>query len=195
MDAEYQKACVPAKLVWLRARGNSTKILCILSTDLTISDEEVVRNYSSRFNIEFGFFNMKHFLSLESGSRSRNYDSVFAHLSLACIQLILMTLLKVFNEDPTSIGEIYQQTTTTVRVQPIAEVIRRIVTMVIQLPDEMIAKRYIVKDKTKEFTRDVLRRLHDILSDISLYVADFVLDVIESVSQRYKYLSVQTQTI
>ena len=164
-----------------------------------MSDEDAVRNYASRFNIEFGFFNMKHFLALESGSRARNYDSVFAHLALAYIQLILMTLLRFFNETPTSIGEIYYKTTQAARVQPIADVIRKIVIMVIELPYEMIKKNYIVKGKEKEFTRDVLIKLHAVISDISLYVADFyvadfVIDIIDTVNERCKVLNISAET-
>ena len=75
---EYNTACIHAKIVWLKARGSKDKVIAILCTDLSLSDEEVIRYYSARFNIEFGFFDMKHFLNLESGSRAANYDLCLA---------------------------------------------------------------------------------------------------------------------
>ena len=54
---EYNTACIHAKIVWLKARGSKDKVIAILCTDLSLSDEEVIRYYSARFNIEFGFFN------------------------------------------------------------------------------------------------------------------------------------------
>ena len=185
---EYNTACIHAKIVWLKARGSKDKVIAILCTDLSLSDEEVIRYYSARFNIEFGFFNMKHFLNLESGSRATNYDSVFCHVTMACIQLIIMTLLKFFNEDNKTIGTLYRETTDSFRVKPLADLIQKIVTMVTELPDKMIAKGYIVKGKEREFARDVLLQLKSILKGISLYVADFILDTIDKVQSQFKSL-------
>ena len=116
--------------------------------------------------MRFGFISfpvttpfMKHFLNLESGSRATNYDSVFSHVTMACIQLIIMTLLKFFNEDNKTIGTLYRETTDSFRVKPLADLIQKIVTMVTELPDKMIAKGYIVKGKEREFARDVLLNL------------------------------------
>lgn len=184
-EDEYRKSCIPAKIVWLIARGSKEKVLAILCTDLSLSDEEVVRRYSARFNIEFGFFHMKHFLNLERGSRATNYDSVFAHTAMSCMQLVIMTLLKLFNEDHKTIGELYHETTDAIRVKPLADVITRIVTMVTELPSLAIDRKYIVKGKEKEFSRFILEKLQKILSDVSLYVADFILHTIENVKKLY----------
>ena len=185
---EYNTACIHAKIVWLKARGSKDKVIAILCTDLSLSDEEVIRYYSARFNIEFGFFDMKHFLNLESGSRATNYDSVFSHVTMACIQLIIMTILKFFNEDNKTIGTLYRETTDSFRVKPLADLIQKIVTMVTELPDKMIAKGYIVKGKEREFARDVLLQLKSILKGISTYVADFILDTIDRVQRQFKSL-------
>ena len=64
-EVEFRISCIPAKIVWLTAKGSKKKVLAILCTDLSLSDEEVVRRYCARFNIEFGFFHMKHFWILK----------------------------------------------------------------------------------------------------------------------------------
>ena len=101
------------------------------------------------------------------------------------MQLVIMTLLKLFNEDHKTIGGLYHETTDAIRVKPLADVITRIVTMVTELPSLAIERKYIVKGKEKEFSRFILEKLQKILSYVSLYVADFILHTIENVKKLY----------
>lgn len=101
------------------------------------------------------------------------------------MQLVIMTLLKLFNEDHKTIGGLYNETTDAIRVKPLADVITRIVTMVTELPSLAIERKYIVKGKEKEFIRFILEKLQKILSDVSLYVADLIIHTIENVKKLY----------
>jgi len=38
---EYNKACIHAKIVWFKERFSKDKVIAILCTDLSLSDEEV----------------------------------------------------------------------------------------------------------------------------------------------------------
>lgn len=80
------------------------------------------------------------------------------------MQLVIMTLLKLFNEDHKTIGGLYHETTDAIRVKPLADVITRIVTMVTELPYLAIERKYIVKGKeiqqihSRKTTEDLIRR-------------------------------------
>ncbi|MBQ9274472.1 MAG: hypothetical protein IJ228_06620 [Succinivibrio sp.] len=166
---------IPVKLVWLKSWANEDKILCILSTDITLSDEVIVRNYEPRFNIEECFFNMKHFLRLESGSRARLFDSIVAHFALTCIRLILLTVMKCHDPEHTrSIGEMHYQTTEEVREKPLADVIKRIVNCAARLPQKLIENHCIVPGKEIETLKIILEALKECFTDLPLYVAQFV---------------------
>ena len=54
---------IKAKIVFVRDRRNSGKWLALLSTDLTLSDEEVVRIYGKRWDIEVFFKMTKSYLN------------------------------------------------------------------------------------------------------------------------------------
>ena len=67
--------------------------LAILSTDITLSDEEIVRIYGKRWDIEV-FFNMeKQYLDLVKGVQIRDFDGLIAY-NHHCHDAIYVSLLR-----------------------------------------------------------------------------------------------------
>ena len=82
------KTGMKAKLVYVVNYSNRKEFLVILSTDLALSNEEIVRIYGKRFNIEHVFKCMKHHLKLEKENQGRSFDSTIAFSSLSIIRVI-----------------------------------------------------------------------------------------------------------
>ena len=82
------KTGMKAKLVYVVNYSNRKEFLVILSTDLTLSNEEIIRIYGKRFNIEHVFKCMKHHLKLEKENQGRSFDSTIAFSSLSIIRVI-----------------------------------------------------------------------------------------------------------
>ena len=97
---------VTAKIVFVRDR-NSKKWLALLSTDTTLTAEEIITLYGRRWDIE-GFFKMaKSFLQLAKECQSRSFDALVAHSTLVCCRYIMLELVKRTNADPRTLGTLY----------------------------------------------------------------------------------------
>ncbi len=73
---------VPARIVFVRDRNRSKKWLALLSTDLVLTDEEIIQIYGKRWAIEVFFKTTKSFLNLAKEFQGRSYDSMVAHTTI-----------------------------------------------------------------------------------------------------------------
>jgi len=99
------------QIVFVRNRRKDAKRkwLALLSTDLSISPEEVIRIYGMRWDIEVFFKMSKSFLKLAKEFRVRSYDSMIAHTSIVCIRHMLLSYESRFNQDNRAYGGIFYE--------------------------------------------------------------------------------------
>ncbi len=97
---------VAAKIVFIRDR-NSKKWLALLSTDTTLTAEEIVKLYGRRWDIEVFFKMAKSFLNLAKEFQSRSFDALVAHATLVCCRYIMLELVKRTNADPRTLGNLF----------------------------------------------------------------------------------------
>lgn len=69
------------KLVYVKNRNKKRNWLVILSTDCSLSNEEIIRIYGNRWSIEVFFKSAKSLLKLGSEFQGRSYDMMIAHTS------------------------------------------------------------------------------------------------------------------
>lgn len=72
---------IPAKVVYVRNRNNRKDYLCLLSTDLSLEENEIIRLYGKRWNIEVFFKVCKSYLQAQQGM-SLSYDARTAHTAV-----------------------------------------------------------------------------------------------------------------
>lgn len=94
------------KIVFVRNR-NGRGWLALLSTDTTLPDEEVIRIYGKRWDIEVFFKMAKHHLNLEREVQLRDYDGLVAHTTLVFTRYLFLALQQRFHDDPRSIGSLF----------------------------------------------------------------------------------------
>ena len=68
------KQNIPVKLVFVRNRNKRSEYIVLLSTDCTLSSEEIVRTYGNRWSIELFFRASKSLLDLGSEFQGLSYD-------------------------------------------------------------------------------------------------------------------------
>ena len=73
---------VPVKIVFVRNRNKKSDWLAILSTDCTLSDQEIIRIYGMRWDIEVFFKTTKSLLKLQKEFQGRSYDSLISHTTI-----------------------------------------------------------------------------------------------------------------
>jgi len=98
---------IQAKIVFVRDRNRSRKWLALISTDTTLSDEEIIRIYGKRWDIEIFFKICKSYLNLAKESQGRSYDSMVAHTTIVFTRYIMLAVENRNNEDLRTIGGLF----------------------------------------------------------------------------------------
>ena len=97
-----------AKIVFVRDRRRKSDWLALLTTDIDLPDEEVVRLYGKRWDIEVFFKMSKQHLGLERGVQTRDFDSQIAHSSIVMVRYMFMAWEQRHNDDPRTFGELFR---------------------------------------------------------------------------------------
>ncbi len=102
---------IPARIVFVRNRNSTCKRewLAILSTNITIPEEEIIRIYGLRWDIEVYFKVCKSFLGLAKEYQGRSYDSMVAHTSIVTIRYMLLSVETRENQDSKAHGGMFYE--------------------------------------------------------------------------------------
>jgi hypothetical protein len=121
-----------AKLVFVRRRNreSGSKWLALLCTDLSLPDEEVVRIYGKRWDIEVFFKMAKHYLKLDSEVQVRDFDSILAHSTIVMIRYIFLAVEQRFASDDRTIGGLFLAASEEIRDITFTEALLRILSLV-----------------------------------------------------------------
>ena len=101
------KQAIPLKLVFVRNRNKRQDYLILVSTDVNLSEEEIIQTYGKRWNIEVFFKMCKSYLKLGKESRTMSYDAMTAHVSIVLARYMLLSLEQRRKIDKRSIGELF----------------------------------------------------------------------------------------
>jgi hypothetical protein len=106
LGTNSQNETVMAKVVFVRARG-SKNWLALLSTDVDLADEEIVKLYKRRWDIEVFFKISKSYLRLAKEFQSRGYDALVAHTTIVFARYIMLELARRSEKDPRTLGTLF----------------------------------------------------------------------------------------
>ena len=95
------------KIVFVRHRSNRSKWLAVLSTDCTLSDEEIIRIYGYRWEIEVFFKCNKSHLNLSKEFQCRSYDALITHTTIVFSRYILLAWEQRKNTDSKTLGYLF----------------------------------------------------------------------------------------
>jgi len=98
---------LPARIVFVRDRNNRSKWIAFGTTDMTLSEEQVIALYGKRWDIEVFFKICKSYLNLAREFQGLSYDSITAHTAVVMTRYIILAAQKRQNEDPRSLGELF----------------------------------------------------------------------------------------
>lgn len=101
-------ACgLPIKLVFVQNRNKRQEWLVILSTDLDLDDQEIVRIYGMRWSIETFFKFTKSFLKLGSEFQGRSFDMLISHTTIVFTRYLVMEWERRQENDQRSLGGLF----------------------------------------------------------------------------------------
>jgi hypothetical protein len=95
-----------ARLVFVRDR-RKTDWLALISTDLDLSNEDIVRIYGKRWDIEVFFKMAKQHLKLAKEMQCRDYDALVAHTTIVFLRYMFLAYQHRIETDDRTFGELF----------------------------------------------------------------------------------------
>ena len=107
VDVVKDGKIIPAKVVYVRNKNKRNEYLCLISTDINLSEDEIIRIYGKRWDIEVFFKVCKSYLNLSKECRSISYDAMTAHTAIVFARYMMLSLESRESNDPRSMGELF----------------------------------------------------------------------------------------
>ena len=107
VEAVKDEEIIPAKVVYVRNRNKRKEYLCLISTDTSLSEEEIIRIYGKRWDTEVFFKVCKSYLNLSKECNSLSYDAMTAHTAVVFTRYMMLSLENREAKDTRSFGEIF----------------------------------------------------------------------------------------
>ncbi|ACN15634.1 transposase (IS4 family protein) [Desulforapulum autotrophicum HRM2] len=126
--------------------------LAVLSTDVSIAEEEILRLYGKRWDIEVFFKMCKQHLKLVKEIQIRNYDCLIGHTSLVIARYNILSLFQREGIDQRSFGDIFRACNEELTNITFIEALKRI----IQLATATLRKAHKLSDKVITAMFDVI---------------------------------------
>ena len=98
---------IDAQIVYIRDRNNKKNWIGLISTDMKLTEEEIIELYGKRWSIEVFFKVCKSYLNLGSEFQGLSYDTITAHTAVVMTRYLILAVEKRQHEDPRALGELF----------------------------------------------------------------------------------------
>ena len=98
---------IPAKIVCVRNKKNKKDWIAFICTNPDLSEEEIIRIYGKRWQIEVFFKTCKSYLQLITECHSLSYDALTAHTAIVFTRYFMIAMEQRRCEDDRTLGEIF----------------------------------------------------------------------------------------
>jgi len=131
--------------VYVRERKNKKNWIALISTDMSLSEEEIIQPYGKRWDIEVFFKISKSYIKLGKEFQCLSYNAVTAHTAVVFTRYMILALEKRKNEDPRALGELFftcfdelADIQFSEALELILSLLREVLIEVLLLPDKLI---------------------------------------------------------
>ena len=156
VDVTVGDEAIPAKIVCVRNKGKRKDWLAIISTDTTLSEEEIIRIYGKRWDIEVFFKTCKSYLHLVKECRSLSYDALTAHVSIVFVRYMMLAVTQRCNTDDKTICELFYRLMDELDDITFSQSMRIIIDA---LMDTVMEHFHITEQQLEDFTTSLVQRL------------------------------------
>lgn len=98
---------IPVVVVFVRHRSKKNEWLAVLSTDLSLTAQDIIRIYRMRWDIEVFFKCAKSMLRLQNEFQGRSYDLLVSHTTIVFSRYILLAWQHRQSTDSRSFGGLF----------------------------------------------------------------------------------------
>ena len=96
-----------ARLVFVRDRNNRKKYRVLLSTDMILTEDEIIQLYARRWGIEEFFKVSKCLLRLEEECTSKNLDTIRGYIAIVFIRAMFLSVISRMERDDRTAGILF----------------------------------------------------------------------------------------
>lgn len=121
----------PAKIVFVRDRRKKDW-LALISTDINLANEDVVRIYGKRWDIEVLFKMAKQHLNLAKEIQCRDFDSLIAHTTIVFMRYLFIAYSVRMESDQRSFGDLFYACCDELSDISFVEALFRLLTLAVQ---------------------------------------------------------------
>ncbi|MDR7319545.1 hypothetical protein J2X83_005876 [Brevibacillus nitrificans] len=100
---------IPVMVIFNRHRSKKNEWLAILSTDLTLTPQEIIRIYKMRWDIEVFFKCTKSLLRMQKEFQGRSYDLLVSHTTIVFTRYILLAWQHRQSTDQRTLGGLFYE--------------------------------------------------------------------------------------
>ena len=100
---------IQVKIVFVRNSNKKSDWLPILSNDITLSDQEIIKIYGMRWDIEVFFKTVKSLLKLAKEFQVRSYGSLIGHTTIVFTRFILLSWQHRNEADHRTLGGMFYE--------------------------------------------------------------------------------------
>jgi hypothetical protein len=97
----------PARLVYVRNRNKRNDWIALITTDMELSEEDVISTYGKRWDIEVFFKICKSYLKLTNEYQQLSYDALTARTTIVMIRYMMLSVERRTMQDPRTLGELF----------------------------------------------------------------------------------------
>jgi hypothetical protein len=116
------------KIVFVRHR-QKRQWLAVLSTKVDLADEEIIRIYGKRWDIEVFFKMTKHYLNLERETQLRDFDGIIGHITIVMTRYIFLSFEQRCHDDPKTLGTLFFACSKELRDLSMVEAMQRLLSL------------------------------------------------------------------
>jgi len=106
LGRDNQGKMLKARIVFIR-NNEKNNWVALLTTDLDLPKEEIIRTYGKRWDIEVFFKMNKSYLKLAKEFQGRSYDMMVAHTAIVFTRYIMLALESRRSQDDRSFGGMF----------------------------------------------------------------------------------------
>lgn len=107
VDVVEDNETIPAKAVYIRNCNKRKKYLCLISTDVGLDENEIIRILWETLDIEVFFIVCKSYLKLGRECSSLSYDAMTAHTAVVFTRYMRLLPESRESNDDRSLGELF----------------------------------------------------------------------------------------
>ncbi|WP_434578451.1 IS4 family transposase [Thermoanaerobacterium thermosaccharolyticum] len=107
VSLEKDGKSIPARIVFVRNKNKRKDYLALITTDMNLNEDEIIRIYGKRWDIEVFFKVCKSYLKLGKGCNSLSYDAMTAHTAIVFTRYMMLALENRRSSDLRTMREIF----------------------------------------------------------------------------------------